>query len=586
MREEHIIGGGMVQIRKVEIQNFRSIRSLTWYPATGLNCLIGPGDSGKSTILDAIDICLGARRSVSFGDTDFHHLDVAQPIMITLTIGALPDALKDMDSYGNYLRSYDGATGVVEEEPRQGTETALVLRLTVQSDLEPVWTLVSARAQALGLERNIAWKERVALAPARLGTYANSNLSWSRSSVLNRLSEERPELTAELARAAREARLNFGGQADAQLGNTLQTVTQTAASLGVPTGGQVQALLDAQSVSIGDGAISLHDASGVPLRALGTGSSRLLVAGLQRQAAQRASIVLVDEVEYGLEPHRLTRLLNSLGAKENPAPLQVFMTTHSPVVVRELSGYQIFVVRKYADEVTHVLQVGVADDVQSTVRADPEAFLARNVIVCEGASEVGLIRGLDHYWTGHYGNSMLAAGTAYVNVGGGEPDRCFVRGLALRHLGYRVLVLVDADKPPTDAVVQAYTQQGGEIVTWRPGRALEDELFLSLPDLAVDALLQRAVDLLDEELVAAHIQTHSQGMITLAGIREMRAVGIPYTVEVRQALGLTARNRKNAWFKSLTKFEDLSRDIIGPHLQNVEAGFAALINRLYGWAYA
>lgn len=575
-----------MQIRKVEIQNFRSIRSLTWYPVAGLNCLIGPGDSGKSTILDAIDICLGARRSVSFGDTDFHRLDVAQPIQITLTLGALPDALKDLDSYGNYLRGYDGITGAVEEEPRQDAETALVLRLTVQGDLEPVWTLVSARAQVLGLERNIAWKERVALAPARLGTYASSNLSWNRNSVLNRLSEERPELTAELARAAREARLNFGDQAGAQLGDTLQTVAKTAVSLGVPTGGPVQALLDAQAVSIGDGAISLHDASGVPLRALGTGSSRLLVAGLQRQAAQRASIVLVDEVEYGLEPHRLTRLLNSLGAKETPAPLQVFMTTHSPVAVRELSGYQIFVVRKYADEVTYVQQVGGGDDVQSTVRVDPEAFLARNVIVCEGASEVGLIRGLDRYWTTHYGNSMLAAGTAYVNVGGGEPDRCFVRGLALRRLGYRVLVLVDADKAPTDAVVQAYTQQGGEIMTWRPGRALEDELFLSLPDLAVDALLQRAVELLDEELVAAHIQTHSQGAITLAGIREMRAAGNPYTIEVRQALGLTSRNRKNGWFKSLTKFEDLSRDIVGPHLQNVEAGFAALINRLYGWAHA
>ena len=79
-----------MQIRKVEIQNFRSIRSLTWYPVAGLNCLIGPGDSGKSTILDAIDICLGARRSVSFGDTDFHRLDVAQPIQITLTLGPYP----------------------------------------------------------------------------------------------------------------------------------------------------------------------------------------------------------------------------------------------------------------------------------------------------------------------------------------------------------------------------------------------------------------------------------------------------------------------------------------------------------------
>ncbi|MBW8833234.1 MAG: AAA family ATPase [Burkholderiales bacterium] len=43
----------MARIRKVEIRNFRAVRSLDWCPAAGVNCLIGPGDSGKSTILDA-----------------------------------------------------------------------------------------------------------------------------------------------------------------------------------------------------------------------------------------------------------------------------------------------------------------------------------------------------------------------------------------------------------------------------------------------------------------------------------------------------------------------------------------------------
>lgn len=131
-------------------------------------------------------------------------------------------------------------------------------------------------------------------------------------------------------------------------------------------------------------------------------------------------------MEYGLEPHRLTRLLNSLGAKENP-PLQVFLTTHSPVAVRELNGNQLFVVRKSQDGAHQVLPVGDADDIQSTVRLDPEAFLARSVIVCEGASEVGLIRGLDHFWTNINGQSMLAAGSAYVNVGGGELTVFFSR---------------------------------------------------------------------------------------------------------------------------------------------------------------
>ncbi|KKY74713.1 ATP-dependent nuclease [Klebsiella michiganensis] len=577
----------MVRICKIEIQNFRTIQLLNWQPSPGLNCLIGPGDSGKTTILDAIDLCLGARRNISFADTDFYGLDVTQPISITLTLGSLPDALMRLDSYGNYLQAFNRANGLVTEEPEQGLETVLCLRLMVDSELEPVWSLVSQRAQAQGQERNIAWKDRLLLAPARLGTYASSNLSWTRGSVLNRLTAERPNLGAELANAARQARNGFGGQAGVQLAATLQIVNQKANELGVPVGGSTQALLDAHAVSIGDGAIALHDATGVPLRSLGTGSSRLMVAGMQRAAALQASVVLVDEVEYGLEPHRLTRLLNSLGAKENPPPLQVFLTTHSPVAVRELNGNQLFVVRKSPDGAHQVLQVGVADDIQSTVRADPEAFLARSVIVCEGASEVGLIRGLDHFWTNANGASMLAAGTAYVNVGGGEPDRCFVRGLALRQLGYRVLVMVDADKPPTAATVQAYVDAGGEYITWREGRALEDELFLSLPDAGVDALLQRAIDLVEEDLVAAHIQTQSNGQLTLAQIRQQRQqLGVPYPLATRQLLGLAARNRRNGWFKSVTKFEDVARDILGPYSQISEPEFVTLINRLYWWSHA
>ncbi|MDF9176679.1 AAA family ATPase, partial [Enterobacter hormaechei] len=56
----------MPVIRQLEILNFRAVRQLKWSPSPGLNCLIGPGDTGKSTVLDAIDLALGARRSYAF----------------------------------------------------------------------------------------------------------------------------------------------------------------------------------------------------------------------------------------------------------------------------------------------------------------------------------------------------------------------------------------------------------------------------------------------------------------------------------------------------------------------------------------
>jgi putative ATP-dependent endonuclease of OLD family len=69
-----------------------------------LNCLIGPGDAGKSSVLNAIDLCLGARRNLSFSDADFHGLDVTEPISVSITIGELDDGLKSRETYGHYRK--------------------------------------------------------------------------------------------------------------------------------------------------------------------------------------------------------------------------------------------------------------------------------------------------------------------------------------------------------------------------------------------------------------------------------------------------------------------------------------------------
>lgn len=573
----------MARIRKVEIRNFRSIRSLDWCPADGVNCLIGPGDSGKSTILDAIDYCMGARRNLAVADTDFFELDVTQDICIALTLGALPDALKNIDTYGEYLRGFDAATGSIEDEPRKGLETVLTLKLSVKADLEPILALYSDRTATAEPTRGLAWKDRMTLAPARLGNHPSSNLSWTRGSVLNRLSDERADVGSELVRAAREARAGFGSKAAAQLADTLKTVTDTAKSLGVPVGASATALLDTHSVSFGDGAISLHSESGIPLRSLGTGSSRLLIAGLHRAAAEAASIVLVDEIEFGLEPHRLTRLLSSLGAKDKAPPLQVFMTTHSPVVLRELSGAQLFVVRTNGGA-HRVLQVGSEDNVQSTIRCYPEAFLARTVVVCEGASEVGLIRGLDDYWTAQGYASLQAAGVSYVDTGGGDADRCFYRAEAFQKLGYRVAAVQDNDKTPTPSVVSKFIAAGGYLVAWRDGRALEDELFMSMPATAISALIERALELTEDGLVDQHIKTRSLGESSLPTVlQDGKDTG--FSAVTRKLLGESSRIRKAGWFKSIGKMEGVARDVLGPNLDASDAGFRDVVRNLFGWAH-
>jgi putative ATP-dependent endonuclease of OLD family len=550
---------GVARIRFIDIRNFRCLKELTWAPSPGLNCLIGPGDSGKSSILDAIDYCLGARRTISFSDADFYDLAVSEPIAITITIGELEDELKSMETYGNYLRSFDPETYKIDDEPESGRETVLSLRLMVKSDLEPVWTLVSERAEAQGQPRYLTWADRLRLCPTRIGAFAENDLAWRRGSVLTKLSDEKAETSGALAEAARTARNAFGDLAEKQLTNTLTIVAKTARGLGIDVGEIPKALLDAHSVSFSGGTISLHNAAGIPLRRLGTGSTRLLAAGLQREAANGATVILIDEVEHGLEPHRIRRLLHSLGAKDTSPPLQGFLTTHSPIVLREMSAEQLVRLRRSKDK--HIAEiVGSKANIQGTLRRFPEAFLAASVIVCEGASEVGLIRGLDQYDTAEGQTSMFALGVELVDAGG--CDNIYPRANAFRSMGYRVTVLRDDDKRPNALIEGMFAAQAGPIHKWRNGKALEDELFDALPDGAVAALLEYAIELHGEGLVAAHIKATSKGQVALA---------------------MACATKASPWFKNVTAMEHIGREIVGPIYGKCEAGFRKVVDDLFTW---
>lgn len=573
----------MARIRHVVIENFRSIKNLTWFPSPGVNCLVGPGDSGKSSILDAVDFCLGSR-SIQFTDAEFHQLDVGSPIKISVTIGELDEELKKLDSFGLYLRGFNSKKEIIEDEPEKDAETALTVRLVVSTDLEPAWSLVSDRAEAQAQSRALSWRDRVRLAPTRIGVTADYHLGWGRGSVLNRISEERADASAALAKAGRDARAAFGDQVQGQLGEALKIVTATAGELGIAIGENVKAMLDAHSVSFTGGTISLHDGAGIPLRGLGEGSRRLLIAGLQRKAAEESTILLIDELEHGLEPHRIIRLLGSLGAKEKNPPLQVLLTTHSPIVLQELSGEQLFVVKPGRDK-HEVKNVGSSNEIQSTIRLYPDAFLASSVLVCEGASEVGLVRGVDQYRTANGKKSISAQGASLVDCGGGEADRPFKRASAFRNLGYRTAVIRDDDQKPDKNVETAFLNGGGKVFAWRDGRTLEDELFLSLSDGAVQSLLGRAIELHGDGLVNEHIKSSSLNKKDLQGIQaELDNKGKSIALETRRVLGKAARTRKAGWFKSVTWMQDVGREIVGPDLPKAEGGFRPLVEDIFAWA--
>jgi putative ATP-dependent endonuclease of OLD family len=568
----------MAVIRTIEVRNFRCLKNFSWRPHPGINCLIGPGDSGKSSVLDAIDYCLGARRNLQINDADFHHVDVSSPIEIVITLGKLDDALKNVETYGFYLRGFDTETGALVEEPEAGLEPVLTLALTVASDLEPQWNLVSERAADQGQTRNLSWADRQRIAPTRLGAFSEYNLSWRRGSVLNRISEERADTSTAIVAAARDVRNAFGEKAKEELSEALKIVAEIATEFGIPVGSQVKALLDAHSVSVSGGAISLHDENGIPLRGLGLGSARLLIAGLQRRIINYSPVVLVDELEYGLEPHRIIRLVDALGAKEHKPPFQAFITTHSPAAVRELTGNQLFVLREVNG--VHVANlVGISDDVQGTVRVHPEALLAPSILVCEGATEIGFMRGLDRYRTANGETAITALGVGLVDGGG---SNTFRRANAFLALGYRTAVLRDSDQTISVQAEAAFRDGGGKVFAWTTGRAIEDELFLSLSPNGVSRLMEKAIEFREEALINDHIKSASSNTKDLTAIvEEVLADDISDESSIILA---TAAKSKAGWFKSITAMEAVACDIVGPDLTSGAEDFCDKIAAIFKWA--
>ena len=185
-------------------------------------------------------------------------------------------------------------------------------------------------------------------------------------------------------------------------------------------------------------------------------------------------------------------------------------------------------------------------------------------------------------WTTLGATSFLAHGGSYANAGGGNPNNSLNRGTALRGLGYRVLVFVDADKPAGEGVMEAFLAAGGQVLTCRPGLALEDELFRCLSETALDALLVKAEEVVGVDLMDENIRTKSNGQATLASIRAARLVS-GYPRATRELLGFASRIRNKGWFKSLTTYQEIAKNIIGPDLANADPDFRAKVDQL--WAF-
>ncbi|HYX28298.1 MAG TPA: DUF2813 domain-containing protein [Pyrinomonadaceae bacterium] len=154
------------QIRRLTIERFRGIESLSWKPDASLNIILGGGDVGKTTILDAIALLLHPTNTYPLSGADYWQRKVDLEFLIEAVVSLEGVAAISQASEMNWPWQWDGDQAVVppednpdESNSTQPSEPVYCLRVRGTSELETIYEVAQPNGTAttfsVGLRRAI-----------------------------------------------------------------------------------------------------------------------------------------------------------------------------------------------------------------------------------------------------------------------------------------------------------------------------------------------------------------------------------------------------------------------------------------------
>lgn len=570
-----------MRVEQLTVKNFRGIKHLEWkLMGQSICCLIGVGDSAKTTVLDAVEAALSPRW-MTFNEADFHHANTAEDIEVEVTIGELSRALLSDGRFGLYLRGLS-PKGELNDEPEDADTPVLTVRLSVDATMEPVWSLVCDRYP---IPRVLSNRDRAMFCLVRLAGDEARHLTWAQGSVLSKMTEANDETSQMLAHAYRSARQSANLGSIPELAQAAASAETAARSLGAYINQAYCPDLELGRGGFNSSSIALHDGS-VPLRLAGLGTRRLATLAVQRSAISEGAIVLVDELEQGLEPHRVLGAMAQLkkwqqeAEKAHLAKGQILMTTHSDVVLAELPPPSLFIVSRSPEAVADIKHAQANGDISRVIKGAPRALFARKILLCEGATELGMMLGLrERYPDRHDGVPIEQLGAAIVDGGGsaGPP-----LALALRALGYEVGLFRDSDRK-LDAHFAAKLQaQGVRVIEYGGGLNTERAVFQSATDAQIDGLLDLVVGFISEPTLVDHLEKTFEGLDVDACFCDWDLVGSSPDLQLR----LSDLAAEKSWFKNAERGRAISALVMqiidNPHVSPIGICLRTVESWLYG----
>ena len=547
----------MAKIHQLKIRHFRGIEQFEQYFGdTNLIVLIGRGDSGKSTILKAISLALSPTWNNTFADTDFYNLDTTIPIEIEVSLRCVPDKLFTDAKYGFYKRLLVNGEIIDDisksgEEPFAEEEDILTIKLVVDDTLQPKWYVVNEREQD---DIEISHRDRALLDMFMIADYADNHFSYNKLSPLYALLKkglDAPDtIEKKLVDVVRQAYQSIASNMSFQeFEKVVLEIKQQALHLGIEFE-DLKTSLEYKGNAYTESNITLHDGQNRPLGMYGKGSKRLLSIAIQLALAKAGGIILIDEIEQGLEPDRIRTIIKKLSQVEQG---QFFVTTHSRDVVVESKANSIYLMKKDSN-FFHQFE----PELQGLLRSQPEAFFARRVILCEGATEYGIIRALDQHLQGKDKLGLSARSIAIVDSKGG--DNFYQYAIWLKYKGFDVITFNDDDNTAILSTKKEATNAGVRMAICDAGNAFEQQLFNDASWSIIIELVYLAKDILSEEAIVSCLDG-------IQSISDLNSLIDERQLDIRQKLG--TQSKKKGWYKNVTDGESLG-ELLFSNMENIE----------------
>jgi putative ATP-dependent endonuclease of OLD family len=460
-------------ILRLLIERFRGIPHLSWQPANGLNVVLGGGDVGKTSILDAIGLLLSPTNPSVLADTDYYGRDIAAGFVIEADLSLPPACGVDHQLKPSWPWHWNGKESVVPQSDAEiTTPDSAVYRLRVRGteDLELWYEIVQPDGSTDPL--SVALRRSIGLVRLSGDDRNDRDLRLVQGSALDRLLGDknlRSRIANELAKSQVKEHLTPEGKSSLGLLDAMFHKESLPDGLDLAITGSPGA-----SIASMIGLTALRNGVPLPLASWGAGTRRLSALAIAEQNQTDSPIVLVDEVERGLEPYRQRLLVGKLQTDVS----QGFITTHSPAVISAATEAAFW----YIDHAGHI---GPLDSKKlAKHRAnDPNTFLSRLTIIGEGITEVGFVRALLAH---ALGPDPLQYGIHVSNGGGNEATLDVLEALAAGGLRFGCFADEEGHFPGRwRAVVDA---QGPLAFRWASG-CLESNLIAALSDEQLSALI-------------------------------------------------------------------------------------------------